>query len=360
MLPLLAALPFMYAPKVLEGDTQPWVLMGALFALFSFRTRRFVRPDDGILIGLASLSFLAYAARSELGLETIRNAYTQITFIVLWVVSRRERGDFFPAAIRLTIVVWLGVGLYQYFSIAFGLPIEISGRYVEGRSGVPSLTSEPSTYGSLSMIHMMYLLSERKARNNLFIAAAAASVVLSGSLLALVLLVFPLMKLKMRWRVAAALGLALLVVGDGMFTDAGLTARLSSIAADGSGLAASLLDPSLNLRFGHVYFTLFENLSSSLWLTSPVDFMEQYNRFAADSGVFIETGSNFILSAAGELIYGSGIAGALLLFFVIRKARAESSTPGRKLEKTAFIIACMLNPISLSNAFLIIYAQQKD
>ena len=145
-----------------------------------------------------------------------------------------------------------------------------------------------------------------------------------------------------------------------MFTDAGLTARLSSIAADGSGLAASLLDPSLNLRFGHVYFTLFENLSSSLWLTSPVDFMEQYNRFAADSGVFIETGSNFILSAAGELIYGSGIAGALLLFFVIRKARAESSTPGRKLEKTAFIIACMLNPISLSNAFLIIYAQQKD
>ncbi len=145
-----------------------------------------------------------------------------------------------------------------------------------------------------------------------------------------------------------------------MFTSAGLTSRLTSIAAGGSGLASTLLDPSLNLRFGHLYFTLYENLFASLSLTSPVDFMEQYNRFAADSGVFIETGSNFILPAAGELIYGSGIAGAMLLYFFIRKARAEASTPGRKLVKTAFIISCMLNPISLSNAFLIIYAQQKD
>ena len=29
-------------------------------------------------------------------------------------------------------------------------------------------------------------------------------------------------------------------------------------------------------------------------------------------------------------------------------------------EKVAFIAACMLNPISLSNVFLIMYAQQKD
>jgi hypothetical protein len=77
-------------------------------------------------------------------------------------VCRREQGEFFPSAVRLTILIWLAVGLYQYISVALGLPIEIAGRFVEGRSGVPSLTPEPSIYGSLSILHMMYSPNYKK------------------------------------------------------------------------------------------------------------------------------------------------------------------------------------------------------
>ena len=75
---------------------------------------------------------------------------------------------------------------------------------------------------------------------------------------------------------------------------------------------------------------------------------------------FIETGSNFILPAAGDLIYSYGIAGAVLLFMFFRRMLATTRTRADRIVKAAFVAACMLNPITISNVFLIIYAQQKD
>jgi hypothetical protein len=304
---------------------------------------------------------IIYALRAEVASDVLRAFYTQLTFVILWMVCRREQGDVFPGAIRLTILVWLGVGLYQYTAVALGLPVEITGRFVEGRSGVPSLASESSSYGSLSVLHMMYLIAERKASNNIYIACAAASVVLSGSLLAVLLLLFPLMKLSVKLRVAVVVGIPLLVLADYQLTSAGVTSRLFSLMYGEVGAASSLLlDPSLNLRIGHVYFTLVENLVDSLLLTSPVSFMAHYNGFAFDSRIFIDTGSNFILPAAGELIYGSGLAGVLLLVVFLARAQAQCATRAERVGKIAFIIACMLNPISLSNVFLVMYAQRKS
>jgi hypothetical protein len=360
ILPLIAACPFMYFPKVLEGDTQPWLLIGALAAFLTYRTRRFMLRGDVPLVALALLCVLVYALRGGLTSDLVRAAYTQGTFIMLWLVCRRDDGDLMPAAIRLTVGVWLAVGLYQYVFVALGLPVEIAGRYVEGRGGVPSLTSEPSTYGSLSMLHMMYLLSERNPRNRPYIAATAVSVVLSGSLLAFLLLLFPLMKLKMRWRITAILAIPLLVFIDYLSTSAGINARLESFVSPTAGIAAAVLDPSLNIRLGHIYFTLVANLRQSLLMSSPVDFMNQYNAFVSDMPIFIETGSNFILTAIGDLIYGYGPFGALLLFVFIRKAQSQSATRAKKFEKFAFIVACMLNPIYLSNVFLVMYAQRRN
>ncbi|MCM3900441.1 MAG: hypothetical protein ND866_01930 [Pyrinomonadaceae bacterium] len=360
ILALLISFPFMYYPKILEGDTQLWVFAGAIFSLFTFRTSRFVLRSDSPMLLLAALCILAYAMRSELGPDLLRACYTQVAFVVFWMVCRREQGDFFPSAVRLTILIWLAVGLYQYISIAQGLPIEIAGRFVEGRSGVPSLTPEPSFYGSLSILHMMYLLSEGKKKNNPYIVCAAASVVLSGSLFALVLLVFPLMKLRMQPRIPIFIVILLMGIAYTLFITGSISSRISIFSTTESGFAGLLLDPSLNLRIGHLYFTLYKNRFDSLLLISPSSFMSQYNSFARDSGVFIETGSNFILPAAGELIYGSGIVGALLLVLFILKARDQCTTPAKKFEKVAFIAACMLNPISLSNVFLVMYAQQKD
>jgi hypothetical protein len=359
VLPLLVMLPFMYYPKLLEGDTQPWVLMAALLALVSFRVARFARRSDFLPILLALACALTYVTRSDSAYDMLRAVYTQLAFVVFWLVCRRENDEFFPAAVRLTITIWLAVGLYQYIAVAMGWPVEFSGRYVEGRSGVPSLTSEPSTYGSLSMLQMMYLLSRDERKNNVYVLAAAVSVVLSGSVLAMVLLVFPLVKLKARLQLIALVVLPALVGADYLFREAGLTSRLLSIGAEGSDLAAVLLDPSLNLRAGHIWFTLVENFGKSMLMQTPPQFMLEYNAFAQSTGVLNDTESNFILSAAGELIYGAGPFGLLLILTVLYQAQRASTGAVAKVEKVLFITMCMLNPISLSNFFLVLYANRR-
>lgn len=364
----MASFPLMYNPKVLPGDTQPWVLAAALFALFTFRVSRPVRRDL-LLALLAVICIGTYAARSEINYDLLRVCYTQLTFIVLWLVCRREQGAFFPTAVRLTIIIWFVVAVLQHISLALGvglgfgpdthLPITFAGRFVEGRGGVPSLTPEPSTYGGLSMLHIMYLLARKNPNDNPYIACAAASVILSGSLLGLALLMIPILKLKMKMRILMTMSLLVVFVTATYITSAGLISRLSTFN-NYSGAASWLRDPSLNLRVGHIYFTLYENVVASLLMIEPIAFMDQYNDFASNSGIFIHTGSNFILPSAGELIYGSGLAGLALLIFFFREARSRCHTRTGRLVRTIFIAACMLNPISLSNPFLLIYAQQRE
>ncbi len=359
ILPLLVSFPFMFYPKVLAGDTQPWVLIGALIALFTFRTNIFLRRRDGVLVILAVLCVLAYAFRSTVGFFLLRHVYTYLTFVILWTVCQRDKGDYFPTAIRATVIIWFVVGLYQYVALNLGYEIEISGRYLAGRMGPPSLTVEASYYGSLSVLHLMYLLSEQSKKNRIFIACAVGSVVLSGSLLAMILLIFALRRLPASLRISVLVIVPLLVVGDFYLTSAGLTSRLMSISGEGISVSGLFLDASLNLRVGHTYFTMFENLVPSLLLVGPVDFMAQYNNFAVNSGLLIETGTNYILPAIGEMIYGAGILAVLLLVIVLKRAQENCATTAAKVEKIAFILASMLNPISISNIFLIAYAQAK-
>jgi hypothetical protein len=359
ILPLLFVLPFMFYPKVVGGDTQPWILGAAILAFFTFRTDQFIQKRDLSLVVLAVLCVAAYATRTQSMFGLLRNAYTYVAFVVLWLVCARERGDYFPSAIRYTTLIWFSAGVYQFVVVKLGYAIEM-GRFMPGRSGVPSLAAEASYYGSLSMVHLMYLLSEKNRRNRIFIACAGASVVLSGSLLAMVLLAFPLRKLSPAVRVVAAIALASFVVGDYYLSSAGLAARLRDITSMGASVQSFVLDASLNMRVGQVYFTLWEHLRSSLLFIGPIDFMAQYNQFAADSGIFLAVGSDYILPAAGEMIYGGGLVALCMLFVVFRRAVGNARGLVAKLERIAFIGACMLNPISLSNIFLIMYMQKQE
>lgn len=359
ILPLMMSLPFMFYPKVLSGDTQPWVLIAALVAFFTFRTDSFIYKRDGVLLVLAFFCVLIYVFRGNDEYEIIRNAYTYIAFLIFWVVCRREKGDYFPIAVKATIIIWFIVGLYQFLAIKMGWQIDITGRYITGRMGLPSLTAEPSFYGSISVIHLMYLLSDKNNNNGIFIACAVASVVLSGSLLAMVLLVFPLMKLSGRYLAGSMLILMTLVFSDYYLSLTGVTARIMSIFSDSVNLSSIFLDESLNLRVGHIYFTLYENLIPSLLLLGSIDFMADYNSFASESGLFINTGSNYILPAIGEMIYGAGFLAVLLWISFLNRAQETCMTKKEKIEKIIFIIACMLNPISMSNIFLILYATRR-
>lgn len=367
ILPLMVSLPLLYFPKVLEGDTQLWVLGASVIALLTFRTERFILKSEFWLALLCVACVVLYAIRVDLetsvtnltgAADFLRAGYTQVAFITFWIISRREGGQYFGWAVRFTIAVWLLVAIYQYVAVRVGLPVEFTGRFVPGRSGVPSLTSEPAAYGSLSVLHMMYLLAERRRGNGPFIAAAALSVVLSGSLLALLLLPFPLMKMPQRLRIVAAISIPLMVFLDYTFSTAGVMARLGTFSG-GLNIYDLLRDASLNLRAGHIVFTLYHNFWESVLLLQPVAFMQDYNEFAMRSGLFIRTGSNFILPSLGALIYDYGILGVALLAAVLRGAAKQTSSRKGQIEKLGFIVACLLNPIALSNPFLIMYAQKK-
>ena len=206
----------------------------------------------------------------------------------------------------------------------------------------------------------MYLMGQEKGRTTPFLCAAAISIVLSGSLLAFLLLGFPLLKLPWRLRVPVILAIVGLIGADYAFSASGVTSRVLAFNQGAENLAAILLDPSLNLRVGHVYFTLYENLANSLLFGGEISFMQQYNAFAAGSSLFIDTGSNFILTALGDVIYGTGMVGLVLLMLFFRSSLAACDTLRAKVQKGAFMLACMLNPISMSNIFLILYAQKKE
>ena len=357
ILPLVLVLPFAYVPKILEGDTQPWVLIASLFALVTFRTDTLVRRDDYPLFGLGVLCATVYALRSPLDLGLLRQIYTQAAFLILWIITGRERGDYFPGAVRLTIVIWFVVGIVQWTFVRLGIPIDFAGRFVEGRGGIPSLTPEASYYGSLSVLQMMYLMSRRRAENALFVVMAGLSVLLSGSVLAILLLIFPLTKLGWRMGALAVLLAAVALTAEYAFGLGGIEQTLGRFDVQES-LLNVFSDPSLNLRVGHIFFTLYEHVWDSLTFATSIDFMNQYNSFARRGGLFIDTGSNFILPAAGELVYSSGVFGLALIYAVIRRALAASVSRSAKVEKLILILVCLLNPIPLSNPFLVMYAQK--
>jgi len=358
MVPFLASLPFLYVPKLLEGDTQPWVLLTAVFALFTYRPRNFLQRGDVLLVGVVLLAIGIYAARAGVSGLTVRMAYILLMFLVLWALARRGGEDLFAIGVRFTLTVWFIAGLYQYVAVRFGLPMDFGGRYIEGRGGVPSMTAEPSYFGTLSVLMVMYLL-HFGGRNGIYIAMAVLSVLMSGSILAVIFLIFPFLYLRMPVKILAAGAVTALVLIDTAINEAGLTARLAGFGSAGEGLISLLVDPSLNLRFGHIWFSLWDNLWAELTFTSAIGFQNAYNAFAAETGVLIPTESDFVLPIAGELIFGIGLFGLMISVLLIWSAAIGGRTRGEQLIRASLVIACLFNPVSIANPFLIFLVLQK-
>lgn len=358
IVPFLAVLPFMFVPKILDGDTQPWVLIAALIALFTYRPREFFDRRDLPIVALAALSLAALGLRTGASPEFLRAGYIFLTFTVLWILARRDRGDWFGLGVRITIGVWFAVGVYQYLATLLGIPVEITGRFVEGRGGVPSLAAEPSYYGSINIIMMMYLLHCRRSGDAIYLIMASIGVLISGSVLSLILLIFPLLLLRPGVLLMTLAGVTLLFMGDAAVNEAGVTARLASLGNPGQGVVALLIDPSLNLRFGHIAFTLYENFWRGLVMVGPINFQDEYNIFAANTGFLIFTESNFILTSGGDLVYGSGIFGAIICIILIYTASSGKINFNVKLTRSAFVFACLLNPVSIANPFLVFFCLQ--
>jgi hypothetical protein len=261
--------------------------------------------------------------------------------------------------VKITVAIWFIVGISQYIRVKFGYGIDPVGRYLEGRMGPPSITAEASYYGSLSVLQIMCLLKDGR-RNLIYICMAFISILISGSLLSIILLIFPLLKLFKKYLLLSAI----LIISTGIVSiqifQLPLPSRINDIFGKGFEIQDLFQDASLNLRFGHIYFTSYYSLINSLFMNNNIDFMIEYNNFATNSNIFIETGSDYILPAFGELIYGGGIFGIFILVIVLNHAWNTCKLFQDRLIKVLFILFVMLNPISLSNIFLILYINQRE
>jgi hypothetical protein len=360
LLPLLITMPLIYWPRLLEVDTQPWVIGGAAFAAVFFWKQRVSPRTDALwpVTLLALLSIAGYALRGPEFNLMVRYAAVLATFVTLWHVASRGPGPVVGTVVRVTVALWFIVAVYQVVAIRTGLPVEFFGRYQPGRSGVPSLTAEPSFFGSISVLHLMYLVTEQRRKNRPFIILAVINVVLSGSALSFILLVVPLLRMPLHYKILGGLlGVAALLFGID-FMQTGFFERFRTFDISRIGVD-SLADASTNLRAGHVWFTFVELLPRELVYGNYVDFFLEYNAWARSTGLFIDNGSDFILPSGGELLFRSGIAGLLLIILMIRTAWKSGVSRYERWEKAGFVALCFLNPISMMNPYFIFYIHQR-
>lgn len=364
-LPVMVAMPLMYWPRVLESDTQPWVAIGAFLSCLFFWPRSPRADARGLFLPIiAAVSCVVIYLLEETDLQaSIRYAGIMLTFSMLWIVAYRGGQEFVATAVRLTIVIWFVAGLYQIVAIRAGLPVEIFGRYVAGRSGVPSLTAEPSFFGSISVLHLMYLLNEKKSNDRIYIVISVINVLLSGSILSYIFLAIPLFRLDYKYIFGGILALILVTTQGIRVSDSGLFSRISNIdivSVFSEPMRIVKSDASTNLRVGHAIFTLYESLDESILMNHTSSFREEYNSWAFKQGGYLYNGSNFILVSGGEALFRSGPFGLLLMLSLMVFGTRGMSSNARKIEKIAVISLCFLSPISFSNPFFIFYVVQRE
>lgn len=361
LLPLLLAIPLMYWPRIIDGDTQPWSIVGAAiaFALYWPYRRRENWAGTAVIGLLAAGAIAAYWLRGPDQDYFLRYSGIMAALVMLWDIAARDPGPVIGRMVRITIVLWFVVGIYQVVAIRLGLPLEMFGRYTAGRGGVPSLTPEPSYYGSISVLLLMYLIAEGKRSDVRYMVLAVLNVLLSGSLLSYLLLLIPMFRLPMGYKIAGSLLALLAIIGGIDFTGSGFFDRIANL--DFSSLGTDILtrDGSINLRAGHIWFTIVENLPRELTFSSLASFYLEYNHWALSSGVFIVNGSDSILPIGGELLFRSGLFGLLIIVMVLRKAWTTAGNRYDRWEKLVFIIACFLNPISFANPLFIFYIHKR-
>lgn len=357
---LLLSIPFLYWPRVIDSDTQPWVAVGALVAVLTYwpRTASYSKAFPVFVTALGVLAVGAYWFRNPDPEMLLRYLVIIGTFVMLWQVGSRGVPASVGTMVRFTIGLWFVVGLYQTVAVRLGLPIEFFGRYVAGRSGVPSLTVEASYYGSISVLLLMYLFTEWRRYDWVYVVLATLSVLLSGSLLSFLMLIFPFFRLPLGFKFAAGLGAIVIAVFGVDLLATGFFARLQDL--DPQTLLYSMLsDYSINLRAGHIVYTFYGALVPEVLFRTGPDFYYEFNQWAYTSRIFVPNDSGYILPAGGELLFRSGAFGLLLLAAILQTAWKSGRTTQEKIEKLAFTCACLLNPISLTNPVFILYLHKK-
>jgi hypothetical protein len=351
------ALPFSFFPRVFDGDTQPWPLLAAMILVISSKTARRLTSVDVVVLCLVTFAIMGCFARAGFSDSSVRFAYKLMSFAAFWLCARSVSTKLVAQGMKMVIAIWFLVGLYQTVAIAIGMDVLFAGRIVVGRSGVSSLTPEPSLYGMLSIVALLYLFLSKEGARSVYVFMAFANVFLSGSFLAMIASLFVVAALSFRAKIAFLMGLAPVMFFAVSILDFQFLNRVLSLWESGLEWQALLLDYSINLRIGHIVYTLGPALLFSLVFLAPLSFEEAYNVWARSTSTFFPTGSNFILTSMGDVIYSGGIFGlGLLIVFLVSSYRRERRKPWIKV---FFIVFLMLTQIGFASMFLVLFGLQE-
>ena len=352
---LILAIPFTYYPRIVDGDTQPWVMLGALVSVVIFGVVQKLKLNriDIAMAFLCLFAILSNIPRVSVAEDAYRFIFNVGLFFLLWIVVPRTNDIYLSKILKITVVIWFFVGLVQNYMVSIGIPLDMPGRFVEGRGGVPSLTPEPSVYGMISVLIILCLSSMNPSGNRVYAVLGTISIYLSGSLLAFSALLLSFFRFRMRnyFLMAFALFTALALLYE--FVEVPILSRATTISPD-----LLLFDPSINLRLGHNLFSMYENFSAELLFQNDLSFQSDYNAWAGGTGVFIDTKSNFVLSSIGGLVYSSGIFGLLICVLILHRSFISVKSNYQRAFKVGFVAFCLINPIAISNIFLMIYVMK--
>lgn len=349
--------PFSFFPKLVDGDTQPWPLVGVVLLLFANRAAIRISTIDMGVLSLAILAVMTFFMRAGFSEASARFAYKVISFTLFWFCSRTVSSALVSLGMKMVIVIWFVVGLFQTMAVSLGQSAWITGRFVEGRGGVPSLAPEPSLYGMLSVVAILYLLFSERHTRPVFILMALANVFMSGSALAVIASIFVVSMLRFRTKLVfftvlvPFVGYLVSTIGFQFLN------RVIDLFGENADFQSLIMDYSINLRVGHIVYTLGPALLTSLFFLNDLVFEEAYNDWALSTFTFFPTGSDFILTGIGDIVYNGGIFGlGLLAVFFVSAYRQETRRPWIKL---TVIIFLMLVQVGFASLFLAMFGLQR-
>lgn len=337
MLLLCAFFPYVKTSSM-DSDTQPHFIVALVIGLIMiFIARR------GVFISWAMLSFsILYAVLAIILAAPASDVISIITlFLSMWLLAKLARMhlELIASVLKFVIVVYFLVGLAQVLGVGV-FDSWVSNIRTSDERGVPSLASEPSFFGLLSLAVIVVLEVCSKGGARLYQAIGVLCIVMSASLTAIlpaiiVIFAYALARVNARGAIYVTLFVGGGVVAVGDYT--GRASMLVDLAINNPDLFlqdASLIN-RLSRSFGalvvaydegfrpHSFSGLAASLSNSTF--SELDLL----------GGDVERLSNI----GSIFIYGFGVMTIPLLLFLTKLRKKILTPPYLGISIVVFITA---------------------
>ena len=116
--------PFIFYPKVVIGDSQPWLLIAAIISFLILRFQRVHSICKIKALHILPVAFILISiVREQNEMLLYRAIYAQVIFIVLWSVIDKTNTKYFYTGFVASSFIWLAAAIDQCIIIYFQLSL---------------------------------------------------------------------------------------------------------------------------------------------------------------------------------------------------------------------------------------------